>query len=507
MSLLFLEEGEKSTSVHTDCYKDLALDELMDAITGIPADQQILRKVFSEIPECCETVRYRQQVLHDFLSNEEMCAELEEVLSTLRILKDYKESFKVSGPGKGSVWELLDYLRELEVYIKVIEEMSLVFRDKKIESKALQEMAQRIERIKSQDGISHLKKDMNELRADISTTGSLTLGVNLSPDLYPEEVKLLGFNSGRFNIVTTSISEQFSNGESYSGQQAIMKSMTREVEKHLSRCVKRMKRVFKQYIDLEGYFLVDLYEELKYYLLIARFWRKLKEEGYKVCMPDLSEASEEIHMNSVYNMRLVLKGYQDIVTNDFHFSKEERIYILTGPNRGGKTILTQGIGLAAYMASIGLFVAADSYKGFMIKKIYTHFPTDEAMTVNYGRLGEEAIRIQQIVKEADKQTLVLLNETYSSTCATDGLYLAKDLLHVLKHKNIPTIFNTHLREVAKSVEEMNQWEGDSDIISIIMEIRNGVNTFRALRSEPDVSSYARNIAEKYGITYDQMLKM
>ena len=51
---------------------------------------------------------------------------------------------------------------------------------------------------------------------------------------------------------------------------------------------------------------------------------------------------------------------------------------------------------------------------------------------------------------------------------------------------------------------MNGWEGDSRIISVVMEIRDNVNTFKLKRSAPDTSSYARNIAEKYGITYEQL---
>ena len=53
---------------------------------------------------------------------------------------------------------------------------------------------------------------------------------------------------------------------------------------------------------------------------------------------------------------------------------------------------------------------------------------------------------------------------------------------------------------------MNGWKGESDFVSIIMEIKDNVNTFHVKRSEPDSCSYARNIAEKYGITYEQMIE-
>ena len=69
-----------------------------------------------------------------------------------------------------------------------------------------------------------------------------------------------------------------------------------------------------------------------------------------------------------------------------------------------------------------------------------------------------------------------------------------------------TSFATYAELVSRDIgdPEMNAWEGESRIVSVVMEIRDNVNTFRLKRSEPDTSSYAKNIAEKYGITYEQL---
>ncbi len=501
MSLLFLEEGEKTIPVHPDCYRDLAVEELVNAITGNTGEQEIIRNVFTKIPASNKTVTYRQEILNDFLSNEELCTGLNHVLSKLKVLKDYKTDYRGGGISKASVWELIDFLQQLEVYVAVIEEMNEIFKDKKLQSEALKQVAETISTIMASGGISQIKEDVKELRADISTTRSVCLGVNLSPDLYPEEVKIIAFSDGYYKVNPHDLAR----GSSLAGEEAIMKCMTREVEKHLSRCVRRMKKVFKGYVGMDNSFLVNLYDDICYYMLMVRFHHHLTEKGYTVCLPKLTENTKAIHMQSLYNIRLAVRGEQAIVKNDFNFSAKERIYILTGPNRGGKTILTQGVGLAAYMASIGLFVAADSYEGFRFRQIFTHFPVDENTTINYGRLGEEAVRVQQIVKDSDEDTLVLLNETYSTTCASDGLYLSKDLVHVLKERNISTVFNTHIHELAKSTLEMNEWQGESDVVSIVMEIKDNQVTFRVLKREPDTTSYARNIAKKYGILYEQMM--
>ena len=88
--------------------------------------------------------------------------------------------------------------------------------------------------------------------------------------------------------------------------------------------------------------------------------------------------------------------------------------------------------------------------------------------------------------------------------AVDGLYLSKDLIRVLKEIGTAVIFNTHIHELVSSLDEINSWEGESSVVSLVMEIKDNVNTFRVKRSIPESKSYARNIAEKYGITYEQM---
>ena len=236
---------------------------------------------------------------------------------------------------------------------------------------------------------------------------------------------------------------------------------------------------------------------------MAKFGRYLAGKGYDICFPDIKD-DERMTVKGLYNIRLAIEGTKDIVKNDFSFSKDERIFILTGPNRGGKTIIEQAIGLASFMAAHGIFVMASSFTGLPFANILTHFPIDENLTINYGRLGEEAVRIKEIVSNSDDNTLILFNETFSTTSAYDGVYLSKDLIRVLKEKGTYAIFNTHLHELASDIPEMNKWDGEGDIISIVMERKDDQNTFLLKRAEPDSCSYAHTIAEKYGITYEQM---
>ena len=77
----------------------------------------------------------------------------------------------------------------------------------------------------------------------------------------------------------------------------------------------------------------------------------------------------------------------NIVANDIDFDDESgRIYILTGPNRGGKTTFTQAVVLAVLLAQNGIYAPCRDLKISPCDNIFTHCPADENDTVDLGRL-------------------------------------------------------------------------------------------------------------------------
>ena len=510
MNLLYCNPNAKRIKLNSDTRRHLAIDELINMIAVTDDDKEIVSSVFSEMTDNTETILYRQEILSDFLSNDSFCKELEEIIHKLDVLKEFYDHNHFLKEKKTSIWDLLDYSQEMEVYCQIIEGMNELFSKYTINSQGLKDISESIKEVIDSDRIAELKEIISSLRADISTVKSVNLGVNLDASLHPEEIVFMSFSGIPYrskinNKTAWGISIASQKRITYNDPSPVMKFLSQELERELGKKVKKTKSDLKEYINLKGYFLLDIIKDLKYYLLIAKYANKLQNNGYSYCFPKIDYNADSVNIKGIYNIRLTEDGTENIVKNDFTFSEKEKIYILTGPNRGGKTMLTQAVGLSAFMASMGLFVTADSYNGYPFCDILTHFPADENLTLSLGRLGEEAVRVQQIVKEATPRTLVLFNETYSSTCSSDGLYLAKDLVHILKHNNVPVIFNTHIHELARSTEEMNQWDGPTDIVSLSMQIVDNVNTFKVLRSEPDICSYAHNIATKYGITYEQML--
>jgi DNA mismatch repair protein MutS len=148
--------------------------------------------------------------------------------------------------------------------------------------------------------------------------------------------------------------------------------------------------------------------------------------------------------------------------------------------------------------------------------VYTHFATLEEAGDGMGRLGEESRRLNEIFQLATPRTLVLLNESLSSTSPGESLYLARDIVRALRLFGVRAIFATHLHELAEGLDAVNaEVEGDSRVVSLVAGIAPGgedaestgevaARTYRIEPGPPRGLSYAKGIAARYGISFEQL---
>jgi DNA mismatch repair ATPase MutS len=202
---------------------------------------------------------------------------------------------------------------------------------------------------------------------------------------------------------------------------------------------------------------------------------------------------------------------QTMITNDVTFGPEGRIFVLTGPNQGGKTTYTQASGVIQALAQAGLYVPASRARISPVDAIFTHFPVEERPNAESGRLGEEAQRLNDIFSHATRHSLILLNESLSSTSFGESLYLARDIARALRLLGARGIYATHLHELAANVNNLNETStGDSKLVSVVSLVNeNGsdsisTRTYKIVTGPPMGHSYAREIAARYGISYEQL---
>ena len=153
----------------------------------------------------------------------------------------------------------------------------------------------------------------------------------------------------------------------------------------------------------------------------------------------------------------------------------------------------------------GIYIPGDEFEFAPVDCVFTHFPADEDKTLDLGRLGEECKRFKEIFDGAGDGSLILLNETFSTTSFEEGYYIARDSVRAILTKGTRTIYNTHMHKLGFDVDEMNEGRTEGKVYSLIVHNEGSQRSYKIEIAPPAGRSYASDIAEKYGVTYDMLV--
>ena len=257
MNLLYPNGKENCIEISDDIYQNLAIEEIVNMITSNVDNQTLLRKVFKLLPQDKETILFRQEIIKDFIENEEICDKLGAILKKLDVLKEYKVHNHYLNNKKSGLWDLIDYVSEMDVYVQVVEELTALFDECDINSKGLTEISGLLKETIEMDRIAELKEIVASLHTDISTLKCVTLQVNLTPELRPEEIQIAGYSPLPFK---SKFKDRTAKGLSILAQREIkyneavtplMAGMVRDMEKDLVRASKKHKEELNKYINFK----------------------------------------------------------------------------------------------------------------------------------------------------------------------------------------------------------------------------------------------------------------
>lgn len=536
-----------------EAVNDLSIDFLCEVLTKDTYERNSIKQLLINITDDEEVIKYRCDVFDDFLRFPQLRADLSallEKLDDLRELERFHNDTEAS-----SMWQLINRLREMGGYVDYVTQIKTTLESIDIKSEGLLQLKSRVQAIYNDSGFPELRKDIEETLAKARRFKSITLGVNLDELLRPKTVGVISLNDKEFtdsgilkrftkfanreselhhgNDVSGFVSfhpanpstSSFGFGKFVMGAQGdvnqvfsseltgadpLSDALKKVVTDILRRTVIEIKSMLHKYVSIDGYSFISLMPEIIFYIRFAEFCDKIKEKNLPLCKAQVTDREERsCFISDIYNIKLAVKALNgeevDIVTNEFSFDDNGRIYILTGPNRGGKTTITQAVGLAFLLAQNGIYVPASSMKFSPCDNIFTHFPADENDTVDLGRLGEESKRLSEIFGDATRYSLILLNESLATTNVAEGLYIAKDVVKAMRYLGVRSVFNTHMHDLARNLDEVNRSiEGESVIASMVTGVENGRRSFKVFIAPPQGVSYARDIAEKYGVTFEKI---
>ena len=565
LSIIFPQGSFDSCKVLSDtAVHDLGLDKISQNVSDKPKEQSLILGIMSRITSDPEVVRFRLDVFDDIYRNPSFRERMLEILDKIEFLKDFG-SFRRDNEESSGTWDLLHRLEEIRDYIGYVEALQQCLGQADLKSKGLKELKAHIDEIYADNGFSELKEDIAGLKATTSSLKSVTVGINLNERFEAKEIGLISINSKEFTRSTLldhfgglisrkdnvradeqwdgstrfqpfSTSEGTATDKLYSLARTkamitnplmtmalvpdgdmgkdVTSHMDRITDHMLSQTVRKLKEVLNKYVGLSIMNITALIPEFIYYVRWAEYIKRHVDSGLSFCKATVLDNSEGVRMRAkgFYNLKLadfVQDGSSSIVVNDLDFDEIKNLYILTGANRGGKTTITQATGLMFVLAQGGIFVPASEFSFVPADCIFTHYPADEDKTLDYGRLGEECKRFREIFSQCTTESLLLLNETFSTTSFEEGFFIARDAVKAILKKGTRCIYNTHMHKLASDIDDIND-EGAKEgaafkAASLVVLSDGGERSFKVKVAPPQGMSYARDIAEKYGVTYDMLL--
>ena len=143
------------------------------------------------------------------------------------------------------------------------------------------------------------------------------------------------------------------------------------------------------------------------------------------------------------------------VPNDFYLDNDDnRLLIITGPNMSGKSTYLRSSALIAVMAHFGCFVPADMAEIPLLDRIFTRVGASDNLSRGESTFMVEMVETANILKNATKNSLIILDEIGRGTSTFDGISIAWAVAeHILNNIGAKTLFATHYFELTEIGEK------------------------------------------------------
>lgn len=528
--------------------QDLGLSAIVAAMGPAPAHREALEAVLFSLCPDPAVIAHRQDVLEDLLSAPGLAEALAGLLPALDELALF--TARPASPDS-SLQEVTRRAGELELLVGCVERLSAAFAAgaPDLRSAGLVALRDYVDSRRADSGFRRLAEALPALLSELRASASVTIGVNLDPYLRPEEALLLAVHPARFTesgllarlfgaaaaqgrgigpLHTLPLLSESSGVIGGAGvplpgptrrAEPMLEPLFRDLSKVLEKVTRPVAHELRQHAAHSGQSLVSLRPGIVFFVYAVALARRVAAAGLPLCRPTIAPADERVcEVEGLYNLQLALHlGGQEpagpagaVVASDSILGPRGRIVILTGPNQGGKTTYLQAVGQAHALAQAGLLVPGGKARISPADAIFTHFPVEERLERGTGRFGDEARRVRAIFEAVTRHSLVLLNETFATTSAGEGLYLARDVVRLLRQVGARAIYTTHLHELASDLERLNTGApGDSKVVSMVAlagpEGGAGPSQrFRVVLRPPAGRSYAEQVAARYGIAVEQL---
>ncbi|MBQ3037731.1 MAG: DNA mismatch repair protein MutS [Clostridia bacterium] len=176
-------------------------------------------------------------------------------------------------------------------------------------------------------------------------------------------------------------------------------------------------------------------------------------------MPEMVGTDELVIKDGRHPVVESMQSSTMFVPNDTDMNCENaRLLIITGPNMAGKSTYMRQVALITLMAQVGSFVPASYAKLGVADKIFTRVGASDDISAGQSTFMLEMVEVANILKNATKKSLVILDEIGRGTSTYDGLSIAwavAEHIHNKKKIGAKTLFATHYHELSQLEDKLD----------------------------------------------------
>lgn len=479
-----------------DCLHDLNLDQMIEQVTGSRAKYRLV-PFFWALLDDDETIAFRHEVLRD-LEDAEVRGRIDGFAAGMtRMRANLKRAADARYEKQRDAW----FLQAVGCYCEAVKRLTTDLEKAAPASSGLRSFAGFLGKLTGRPGFATLDAEQQRVAAALATI-DYTIEirgdrVRVSPDEgeadYGEEIhaSFERFRQGKVDDYRF----RYDRDPHMNHIEAQILDLVAKLDPEPFADLAAFRGQNAGFLDAT----VERYDrEVQFYLAYLDHIEPLRVAGLGFCEPEVGQDLKAVRADDAFDLALAAKlvgeGKQ-VITNDWELAGAERIFVVSGPNQGGKTTFARTFGQLHYLARLGLSVPGREAHLLLSDRVFTHFERQEDHANLSGKLEDDLIRVHDILTAATPRSIVVMNESFSSTALEDARLLGRRVLEALSDLDLLGVYVTFVDELASLNEKV------VSMTSTVDPTDPATRTFKVVRRPADGRAYAIAIAEKYRLTY------
>jgi len=477
-------------------FVDLNLDQIVDAITAGRQEYDLKPFFYASLNDI-DTIRYRHEVFRD-LENETLFEHIKSLAHRIRDMRAHlSQAAKLYYKYQKERW----FVESVEIYCDAVNCLVQDLSRADLTSRGFVRFRDYVATYAQSDGFTSLLAETKQLLADLSTVhySLLIKGTAVTVRKYDSE--------SDYSVDVEQTFEKFKQGavKDYRVKFSASPDMNHVEAAILELLAKLYPGIFlhlDEYCAKHASYLDETIatfdREIQFYVAYLESLSIFKRAGLHFCYPEVSNTSKDVYNYEGFDLALadkLIRERSSVVCNDFYLKDKERIFVVTGPNQGGKTTFARTFGQLHFLASLGCPVPGKEAQLFLFDRLFTHFEKEEDIRNLRGKLEDDLVRIHDILTQATPKSIIIMNESFTATTLSDAIFLSTRTLDRIIQLDLLCICVTFIDELASLGEKT------VSVVAGVVPDNPAVRTYKIVRRPADGLAYARSLAEKYRLTY------